>query len=97
MRNERRRKERGPSRASSAVSPRPARIGASVLVDELPAGIDLELDVYWASVAGRDPVELIRGHDERTRLLHMKDMSPDPDHRDVTPGDGILDWYLGYF
>lgn len=63
-----------------------------VLLDELPPDIDLELDVYWATVGGRDPVELIRGLDERLRLLHMKDMSSGPDRGDVTPGDGILPW-----
>lgn len=63
-----------------------------VLLDELPREVAFELDVYWATVGGRDPVELIRGLDERLRLLHMKDMSSAPDRGDVTPGDGILRW-----
>jgi sugar phosphate isomerase/epimerase len=63
-----------------------------VLLDELPPEVDLELDVYWATIGGRDPVELIRSLDERLRLLHMKDMSSGPDRGDVTPGDGILPW-----
>jgi sugar phosphate isomerase/epimerase len=63
-----------------------------VLLDELPPTVDLELDVYWAAFGGRDPVELIRGSDERLRLLHMKDMSPAPERGDVVPGDGILAW-----
>jgi sugar phosphate isomerase/epimerase len=63
-----------------------------VLLDELPAGVDLELDVYWATVGGRDPVEVIRGSGGRVRLLHMKDLSAEPERGDVTPGDGILDW-----
>jgi sugar phosphate isomerase/epimerase len=63
-----------------------------VLLDELPMEVSLELDVYWATVGGRDPVELIRAAGERVRLLHMKDVSSGPDRRDVTPGDGILAW-----
>jgi len=63
-----------------------------VLLDELPPSLDLELDVYWAAIGGRDPAELIRGLDERLRLLHMKDLSSDPDRADVTPGDGVLPW-----
>lgn len=63
-----------------------------VLLDELPAPIELELDVYWATVAGQDPVEVIRTGGERLRLLHMKDMAAGSDRGDVTPGDGILDW-----
>jgi sugar phosphate isomerase/epimerase len=63
-----------------------------VLLDELPAGVDLELDVYWATVGGRDPVELMRGLGDRLRLLHMKDMASGPGREDVAPGDGILAW-----
>lgn len=63
-----------------------------VLLDELPPHVSLELDVYWATVAGRDPVELIREAGERVRLLHMKDVAPGPERGDMTPGDGILPW-----
>jgi sugar phosphate isomerase/epimerase len=63
-----------------------------VLLDELPDAVDLELDVYWATVGGRDPVELIAGVGGRVRLLHMKDMSAEPGHGDLTPGDGVLPW-----
>jgi sugar phosphate isomerase/epimerase len=63
-----------------------------VLLEELPRAVELEIDVYWVGVGGRDPVDVIRAAGERARLLHMKDMAPGPDRRDVTPGDGILPW-----
>jgi sugar phosphate isomerase/epimerase len=63
-----------------------------VLLDVLPLEIALEVDVYWAAIGGRDPVEVIRAAGERVRLLHMKDMAPGPDRGDVTPGDGTLPW-----
>ena len=63
-----------------------------ILVDELPASIELELDLYWASIAGHDPVELIRSMGSRVRLLHMKDMAPTTGREDRAPGDGVLDW-----
>jgi sugar phosphate isomerase/epimerase len=63
-----------------------------VLLDTLPANVDLELDVYWATVAGMDPVQLIGASGGRIRLLHMKDKAAGPDRRDVAPGDGILPW-----
>jgi sugar phosphate isomerase/epimerase len=63
-----------------------------VLLDALPLEIELEVDVYWATIGGRDPVEVIRDAGERVRLLHMKDMSPRPERGDVTPGDGTLPW-----
>ena len=62
------------------------------LLDELAPGIELELDVYWASIGGRDPVELIQALGARVRLLHMKDMAAGPGREDVAPGDGILPW-----
>jgi sugar phosphate isomerase/epimerase len=64
----------------------------AILMDELSPDIDLELDVYWTAFAGVDPVELIRGLDQRLRLLHMKDMATGPTRADATPGDGILPW-----
>jgi sugar phosphate isomerase/epimerase len=63
-----------------------------VLIAELPAEVDLELDVYWASVAGRDPVELVRAAAGRVRLLHMKDRAPGAEPHDAPPGAGILPW-----
>ncbi len=64
----------------------------AVLLEALPPEVDLELDVYWAAFAGRDPVEVFRSAGERVRMLHMKDMAPGPERGDLTPGDGILPW-----
>jgi sugar phosphate isomerase/epimerase len=61
-----------------------------VLLSELPAEVELELDVYWASVGGRDPVAEIRATAGRVRLLHMKDRAPGPEPRDIPAGEGIL-------
>lgn len=62
-----------------------------VMLAELPTAIELELDVYWASVGGRDPVAEIRANPERIRLLHVKDMAAGGgDPHDAPVGDGIL-------
>ncbi len=61
-----------------------------VLIAELPAEVELELDVYWASVAGRDPVAEIRAVAKRLWLLHMKDRAPGQEQRDAPAGEGIL-------
>jgi sugar phosphate isomerase/epimerase len=63
-----------------------------VLLDTLPPTVDIELDVYWAAYAGRDPAGLIDALGDRVRLLHMKDMAPGPGREDLPPGDGTLDW-----
>ncbi len=61
-----------------------------VLLAELPPEVELELDVYWAAVGGRDPVAEIRTTPDRIRLLHMKDMAAGPDPHDAPAGDGTL-------
>jgi sugar phosphate isomerase/epimerase len=61
-----------------------------VLIGELPPEVELELDVYWAAVGGRDPVAEIRATADRVRMLHMKDRTPGPEPRDAPPGGGTL-------
>ena len=63
-----------------------------VLGAELPAEVELELDVYWVSVGGRDPVTELRAAADRVRLLHMKDRSVGPEPHDLPAGEGILDF-----
>jgi sugar phosphate isomerase/epimerase len=40
------------------------------------AGMQLQLDVFWASVAGADPVALLRQYKGRVASLHLKDKDP---------------------
>jgi sugar phosphate isomerase/epimerase len=61
-----------------------------VLLAELAPAVEIELDVYWVSVGGRDPVTEIRATADRVRLLHMKDRAPGPEPRDVPAGEGTL-------
>lgn len=53
-----------------------------------PDLVDLELDVYWADVAGQAPASLIARFAARLPLLHLKDRGPDDD---APLGDGRLD------
>ena len=61
-----------------------------ILLATLPSEVELELDVYWASVGGRDPVAEIGAIADRVRLLHMKDRSAGPTPHDAPVGEGIL-------
>lgn len=61
-----------------------------VLLAELPAEVEIELDVYWAAVGGRDPAAEIRAIADRVRLLHMKDAAPGPERHDAPAGEGTL-------
>jgi sugar phosphate isomerase/epimerase len=62
----------------------------AVLLAELPPEVEIELDVYWVSVGGRDPVAEIRAAGDRVRLIHAKDRAAGAETRDVPAGEGIL-------
>ncbi|MGE0462652.1 MAG: sugar phosphate isomerase/epimerase family protein [Vicinamibacterales bacterium] len=40
------------------------------------SGMQLQLDVFWATVAGADPVALLRRYRGRVASLHLKDKAP---------------------
>jgi sugar phosphate isomerase/epimerase len=61
-----------------------------LLLAELPPAVEIELDVYWAAVAGRDPVAEIRATAGRVRLVHMKDRATGTEPHDAPAGDGTL-------
>jgi sugar phosphate isomerase/epimerase len=57
-------------------------MGESTPLDTLmaetdPGLVQLEMDVFWVSVAGLDPVSLLGKYSGRTPLVHLKDKAPD--------------------
>lgn len=68
--------------------------GFDILVAETdPELVDIELDLYWASFAGQDPVALIEGHPGRFALWHVKDMVERGGERTMTSvGQGVIDF-----
>lgn len=71
-----------------------------ILLKEMdPDLIVLELDLFWATKAGQDPVELFNRYPGRFHLLHLKDMSIDNapyytiEKDDITSvGEGLIDF-----
>jgi sugar phosphate isomerase/epimerase len=61
-----------------------------VLLAGLPPEVELELDVFWAAVGGRDAVTEIGATADRVRLLHMKDRAAGSTPRDAPVGEGTL-------
>ncbi len=57
-----------------------------------PNLVHLEIDVYWAVVAGADPIALLKQHAGRVPLLHCKDRAPGEERRDAPVGEGTIDW-----
>lgn len=78
------------------------RTAYDILIEELDPGlVPFELDVFWASLAGVDPVALMRRLDGRIHLLHLKDKKADvpviktdgpvPEDAYQELGTGVLD------
>lgn len=60
------------------------------LTREIP-GLKLELDVFWACVAGKDPVALMKQYGERLALLHIKELGSEGARGvNPVPGEGIV-------
>jgi sugar phosphate isomerase/epimerase len=64
----------------------------SALIDRLDTTVFAELDIYWATLGGADPRQVIADLDERLWLLHVKDGPCDePESSMVSVGSGTLD------
>lgn len=54
--------------------------------------VKMEMDLYWVTKAGQDPISLINAHPGRFPLWHLKDMD-NVTNRDFTEvGNGIIDF-----
>jgi sugar phosphate isomerase/epimerase len=65
-----------------------------------PTLVKLELDVYWLTQGGQDPMAILKSHADRIRLIHLKDRAPgastsynmDPPQYFTELGRGTIDW-----
>ncbi len=80
----------------------PGKRYIDTLLARLDPRVRLELDVFWASVGGDDPADLIRRANGRVASLHLKDAAADAP-RNVSEfsmppaafkevGAGVIDW-----
>ncbi|GAC1424605.1 MAG: sugar phosphate isomerase/epimerase [Chitinophagaceae bacterium] len=64
-----------------------------VLLDETDAGlVKMEMDLYWVSKAGQDPIKLFEKHPGRFPLWHLKDMDNTASHAFTEVGNGTIDF-----
>ncbi len=69
------------------------KTGYDILLKQTdPALVAMELDLYWASFAGANPVALLNAHPGRFHLLHVKDMEKTAPKRYTCPGNGCIDF-----
>ena len=52
----------------------------------------MELDLYWVTKAGQDPLALFRQYPGRFPLWHVKDMAREAPHSFTEVGNGSIDF-----
>jgi sugar phosphate isomerase/epimerase len=57
-----------------------------------PELVKAEIDTYWVQHGGGDPAATIRAFAGRCPLIHLKDMTDDPEPTFTEVGNGILDF-----
>jgi sugar phosphate isomerase/epimerase len=73
------------------------KMGGRVPYDVLLAETDpklvlMEMDLYWATKAGQDPVAYFAKQPGRFQLVHVKDSSGPPENRIMPVGQGTIDF-----
>jgi len=69
------------------------QMGYEVLLNETnPENVAFEMDLYWVTRAGQDPVEWMKKHPGRFELWHVKDMVKTDDMFFAPVGTGRIDF-----
>ena len=70
---------------------REGKIPLDVLIENTdPNNLAIELDLYWAVKANKDPIAYFKNYPGRFKLWHVKDMAKDGSFADV--GTGVIDF-----
>jgi sugar phosphate isomerase/epimerase len=57
-----------------------------------PDELQFEMDLYWITKGGGDPLAYFKKWPGRFPLVHVKDAGPAPDYRMEDVGKGTIDW-----
>lgn len=63
-----------------------------LLAETDPALVVMEMDLYWITKGGQDPLAYFARHPGRFELVHVKDSAGPPEHRMVDLGTGTIDF-----
>lgn len=78
---------------SYEFEPLEGRVPYDVLLAESdPHLVLLEMDLYWVTRGGRDPLEYFAAWPGRIRMVHVKDSKGPPDHVMADVGAGTIQW-----
>jgi sugar phosphate isomerase/epimerase len=69
------------------------QIPFDILANETDPGlVKFELDLFWVSKAGKDPIDLFKQYKGRVALWHVKDMDNTPNKNFTEVGSGVIDY-----
>jgi sugar phosphate isomerase/epimerase len=68
------------------------KTGFDTLFEAAGPNVKSELDLYWATFAGQDPLAIARANPGRITLAHAKDAGPAPKHEMMDVGRGTIDF-----
>lgn len=63
-----------------------------ILAGTVPRLVKMELDLYWITKAGQDPLKYFSAYPGRFPLIHVKDMDATPRHFFTEVGQGTIDF-----
>lgn len=67
------------------------RSGLELFYELASPAVVAEIDLYWAQLGGRDPVDLVRSLGDRVVLVHVKDGDGQMGTPSCNLGDGVAD------
>jgi len=74
-------------------APMEGRLPYDVLLEATdPKLVQLEIDLYWITKGGQDPLKYFARWPGRIPLVHVKDSGGPPDNKMMDVGAGTIDW-----
>jgi sugar phosphate isomerase/epimerase len=69
------------------------KTGYDILLTQTdPKLVNFEMDIYWVTKAGVDPIKLIQANPGRLKMWHVKDMDSTPDKSFTEVGTGVINY-----
>jgi sugar phosphate isomerase/epimerase len=57
-----------------------------------PDNVNFEMDIYWTTKAGQDPIALMKANPGRFKMWHVKDMANSPEKEFTEVGSGVINY-----
>lgn len=69
------------------------KTGMDILLKETdPSTVNFEMDIYWTTKAGKDPIALFKANPGRFKMWHIKDMANSAEKEFTEVGSGVIDY-----